>query len=101
MRHFFSNNIKKINYLFHKHYISFLPFVLPVCITYGTFVGATYDIQCGIKKNSFPFVANTIYYTGLGILSGLLYPITFPMFAGYYIYRLSKCLKHKFSIEKR
>jgi len=67
-------------------YFTFMPFM----VIYPTLIGIDTGITTN-KKNpqAEPFVSysNVIGYTTVGIVTGLTYPISFPFFAYYVLYK--------------
>jgi len=67
-----------------KYYIE----LLPVMAVPSTLVGFVTGLQSGIKSNtSFDMFSNWIGYMSIGIMTGVSYPVSFPMLAGYVIYK--------------
>ena len=67
-------------------YINTLPFVS----IYSTFVGIDTGISTNRNiSNNTPFdkYSNVIGYTSLGIITGLTYPISYPLFGWYVLYK--------------
>jgi hypothetical protein len=63
---------------------------LPIITLYSTILG----IDTGINKNkrnpeinSIDIYSNLIGYTGLGIITGITYPISYPLFGCYVLYK--------------
>jgi hypothetical protein len=67
-----------------KHYIELLPIMtLP-----STCVGFITGMYSGIKSNApIDMFSNWIGYTSIGIMTGVSYPVSFPMLAGYVMYK--------------
>jgi hypothetical protein len=68
-----------------KYYIELLPMItLPT-----TFIGFTTGMYSSIQSTNKPIdmFSNWIGYTSIGIMTGLSYPVSFPMLAGYVIYK--------------
>ena len=63
-------------------YKSYLVFILPFTTSIGMFAGfeAAFNSQCRYNNEN-NFFTYMIGYTSVGFLTGLFYPITFPMFA--------------------
>ena len=66
---------------------------LPVMFLYPTVVG----INTGINANNqtgdakpFAQFSTLIGYTSIGILTGITYPISYPLFGGYVLYKNTK-----------
>ena len=63
---------------------------LPIMIIPSTFIGFATGIHLNTTKtfhSSFDIFSNWIGYTSLGIMSGFMYPVSFPMLAGYVVYK--------------
>jgi hypothetical protein len=72
--------------IFIKLYGNTMPFIT----LYSTFLG----IDIGFSKNrmmpevtSFDKYSNLIGYTSLGIITGVTYPISYPLFGLYVVYK--------------
>lgn len=64
--------------------------ILPLPAIFSTIVGI--DIGCGANRwnaneNSINQYSNVIGYTCLGILTGITYPISYPLFGAYVLYK--------------
>ena len=62
---------------------------LPVMIIPSTFIGFLSGIHLNTSKSnhsSFDIFSNWIGYTSLGIMTGITYPVSFPMLAVYVVY---------------
>ena len=71
---------------FLKLYIT----ILPVPLIFSTFMGVDIGIDANKRitpKNSMDSYANVIGYTSLGIITGLTYPVSYPLFGCYVLYR--------------
>ena len=67
--------------------------VLPVMLLYPTVVGIDIGFTINRKKpeeNSLNVYSNLIGYAGLGIITGITYPISYPFFGCYVLYKNSK-----------
>ena len=62
---------------------------LPLMTIYSTLVGITIGIEANKKKtdNSLHTYSTLIGYTGLGIITGITYPISFPLCSSYVLYK--------------
>ncbi len=72
--------------IFKTLYMSTLPFIS----LYSTYIGI--DTGMSINKripnaNPFDTYSNIIGYTSLGIITGLTYPISYPAFGCYVLYK--------------
>ena len=63
--------------------------ILPVMLIPSSIVGFITGMQTNFKQNNMPIdmFANWIGYTSIGILTGITYPISFPLLAGYVVYK--------------
>ena len=67
-------------------YFTFMPFM----VIYPTLIGIDTGITTNKKhQHADPFVsyANVIGYTTIGIVTGIIYPISFPLFGFYILYK--------------
>lgn len=67
--------------------------MIPLMTAYPTFVGIDVEFTVNKFNPSDNFInpyANIIGYTSIGIITGLTYPISYPLFASYVIYKNSK-----------
>ena len=67
--------------------------LLPLMTAYPTIVGI--DIGCTENKRkpdgrSIINYSNIIGYTSLGVLTGITYPISYPLFGCYFLYSIKK-----------
>jgi Na+/H+ antiporter NhaA len=67
--------------------------ILPLPAIFSTVIGI--NIGCNTNKwnsieNSINQYSNVIGYTSLGILTGITYPISYPLFGAYVLYKNSK-----------
>ena len=71
---------------FKDLYTSIMPFIA----IYSTFMGMNTGITINhMKPNNKPFevYSNIIGYTSLGIITGITYPISYPLFGCYVLYK--------------
>jgi hypothetical protein len=71
---------------FKSIYIEFIPIFLTSSTIVG-FLTAMTAVPC-IKPND--YFINTIGYTSVGIITGITYPISFPLLGVYALYKNSK-----------
>ncbi len=67
--------------------------MLPLMTIYPTFVGIDAGItvnQLNAPVKSFDRYSNVIGYTSIGIITGLTYPVSYPLFAWYVLYKNNK-----------
>ncbi len=69
--------------MFHL-YTSILPIPLIPSTMIGFFIGFPYGMQ---QKNPTEMFCNCIGYTSIGIITGIAYPVSFPLLAGYVLYK--------------
>lgn len=50
----------------------------------GFLIGFPYGMQ---QKNPTEMFCNCIGYTSIGIITGIAYPVSFPLLAGYVLYK--------------
>ena len=67
----------------HTLYIKFLP----IMVIPSTAIGFITGLSTMNTNNSFHMFSNWIGYTSIGIMTGIAYPISFPMLAGYVVYK--------------
>ena len=78
---------------------------LPLMTIYSTIIGINAGMIANIRKyDDFPFknysnsientnligYSNLIGYTSIGIITGITYPISYPLFGGYVLYKNHK-----------
>jgi hypothetical protein len=66
---------------------------LPLFSIYSTTLGIHTGINLNTRKKEnipFDYYANIIGYTGLGIITGITYPISYPLLTGYIFYKADK-----------
>lgn len=78
----FSNICKNI-------YIELLPVFVPYSTLLGFISGLTYSDGSGRAK-PIDFFTNAIGYTSIGLITGIAFPISYPLLAGYVLYKNSK-----------
>jgi hypothetical protein len=63
--------------------------ILPFMLIPSTFAGFVTGIHVNNKENhtSIKMFSNWVGYTSIGILTGITYPISFPLLAGYVVYK--------------
>ena len=67
-------------------YFTFMPFM----VIYPTLIGIDTSITANKRiphANPFDIYANVIGYTTIGIVTGITYPISFPLFGCYILYK--------------
>ena len=62
-------------------YCACLPTIIIPSVTLGLFTGMTIKTTREIE-----FFINTIGFTTIGMITGLTFPISFPLFGGYALY---------------
>jgi len=66
---------------------------LPLITIYSTIIGINIGLIANTRKYdapSFEMYSNFIGYTGLGIITGITYPISYPLFGCYILYKNQK-----------
>jgi len=71
-------------------YSAVLPFPLIISSAFGVACGFEHGINNNKNKNQLQTFSGMVGYTSLGIITGLLYPISFPMLAGYTLLQREK-----------
>lgn len=64
--------------------------MLPLMTIYPTIVGINVGIALNNRNPADKLInpyANVIGYTSIGIITGLTYPISYPLFASYVLYK--------------
>lgn len=64
-------------------YIDFLPLFIVPSTAIGIFSGLILSTHCHINEVFFTIIG----YTSIGFISGLFYPITTPLLAGYILHK--------------
>jgi hypothetical protein len=67
--------------------------LLPLMTIYSTILGINVGMMKNTRNNdahSFEMYSNFIGYTGLGIITGITYPISYPLFGCYVLYNNRK-----------
>ena len=76
--------MSRLSHNFIEIYAGILPiFLIPTTIT-GIMTGITTSLN--IKK-PLPFFCNIVGFTGIGVITGITYPISVPLLSGYVIYQ--------------
>ena len=75
-----------------RHHISELYFaLLPVPLMASTIFGTATGFNYGLdNKNPIDSFSGMIGYTSLGMITGIIYPVSFPLLAGYTLFRPTK-----------
>lgn len=68
-------------------YSAFLPIPLTISSMFGIINGIDYGID---KKNKIDSFIGMIGYTSIGMITGITYPISFPLLAGYTLFQNKK-----------
>ena len=69
--------------VYKQVYCSLLPFMMMPCVASGIFSGFSNDV----KHTPIVKIAHQIGYTSIGVITGFLYPVSFPLLAGYVVYK--------------
>ena len=67
--------------------------ILPMPVIFSTMMGIDIGINANRRvpvENSMDSYANVIGYTGLGILTGITYPVSYPLFGCYVLCKKDK-----------
>lgn len=75
-----------------KLYTTTMPFVTiySTCLGIDTGINVNKILYNNNNNNSFDIYSNLIGYTSLGIVTGILYPISYPVFGYYVLYKNNK-----------
>ena len=65
---------------FKEIYFGFLPIFLIPTLTFGILNGIRFGLE---RKEPFTSFCETIGYTSIGMITGITYPISFPLLAVY------------------
>jgi len=71
-------------------YFAVLQFPMMISSIFGVVCGMEHGSNTGKNKNPLQTFSGMVGYTSLGMITGLLYPISFPMLAGYTLYQREK-----------
>ena len=83
---------------FHK-YVELYIKLLPIPVVYSTFIGIDIGLEANKKHSDFSGIetnksrnyiemySNVIGYTGLGILTGIAYPVSYPLLGCYVLFK--------------
>ena len=66
--------------------------ILPAPLIYSSIIGVDIGINASRRipdTNTYEQYATTIGYSGLGIITGITYPISYPLFGCYVLYKTS------------
>jgi hypothetical protein len=72
-----------------RTYMTILPLPAIISTMTGIDIGLN-ENKWGSKENSINKYSNVIGYTSLGIFTGITYPISYPLFGIYVLYKNSK-----------
>jgi len=67
-------------------YVELLPVFVPSTTLFGFIIGLSANAYTRDTKPTDSFM-NVVGYTSIGILTGLLFPITYPLIGGYVLYK--------------
>jgi hypothetical protein len=71
-------------------YFAVLPFPMIISSAFGVACGMEHGFNNNKNKNQLHSFSGMVGYTSLGMITGLLYPISFPMLAGYTLLQREK-----------
>ena len=71
-------------------YFAVLPFPMIISSAFGVACGMEHGFNHNKNKNQLQTFSGMVGYTSLGMITGLLYPISFPMLAGYTLLQREK-----------
>ena len=61
--------------------------LLPIMAIPSSAIGFVTGIHSTTKSSSMEMFSNWVGYTSIGIMVGIAYPVSFPMLAGYVVYK--------------
>ena len=71
-------------------YIELLPVFAPMPVFLGFLSGM---VVRDSRDNPLELLFNVIGYTSVGVMTGLMYPVTYPLLGGYVLYKNFKQIK--------
>ena len=75
----------------YKHlYFAVLPFPMMISSAFGIACGMEHGFNKSKNKNQLQTFSGMVGYTSLGMITGLSYPISFPLLAGYTLFQREK-----------
>ena len=74
------------------HYKELYSALLPIPFMTSSIFGIINGINYGYDKkcNNFEAFSGMIGFTGLGMITGITYPISFPILTGYILFKIEK-----------
>lgn len=72
--------------MFKNIYIDLLPLFVPSTTLFGFMIGLTANLSPREIKSTDSFM-NVVGYTSIGIITGVFFPITYPLIGGYVLYK--------------
>jgi hypothetical protein len=78
-----------ISHNFKQLYFGLLPTIFIPSTILGCVVGINSNISLDSDSNSKPihYFTNVIGFSGLGMITGITYPISIPLISGYVLYK--------------
>lgn len=67
--------------------------LMPLMVIFPTIIGINTAVDANKRQppaTSFHTYSNVIGYTGVGLITGITYPISFPLFGAYVLYKQSE-----------
>ncbi len=78
------NNLKKCGVVYIMNYYKQL---LPIMVIPSSAIGFVTGIHSTTKNSSMEMFSNWVGYTSIGMIVGITYPVSFPLLAGYVVYK--------------
>ena len=72
--------------MFKNIYIDLLPLFVPSTTLFGFMIGLSTNMSPRETKSTDCFM-NVVGYTSIGIITGIFFPITYPLIGGYVLYK--------------
>ena len=72
--------------MFKNLYIDLLPLFVPSTTLFGFMIGLFTNLSPRETKSTDSFL-NVVGYTSIGIITGVFFPITYPLIGGYVLYK--------------
>lgn len=72
--------------MFKNIYIDLLPIFVPSTTLFGFIIGLSANLSPREIKSTDSFM-NVVGYTSIGIITGIFFPITYPLIGGYVLYK--------------
>jgi len=93
-----------MNFLRFSKYKELYTNLMPIMLIYPTVIGIDIAINANRSKNNekpIDMYSNMIGYTSIGLFTGITYPISYPLFGCYVVYKNYKLGKIKETEKKQ